>query len=187
MIDSPTETPLEPRRKRRFPPMSGRTKTIIALVVIALAVVGAFFAPPEGNSDNITGDMPNTPTVTITNLLSSTNVNYTFTMQNVQFNVTQVQEAQNFSDDLQHGGNYIVRVWVLAHNTQNQGTGIQFSSIVRLQLADGSLVAAKYISVHPSFLPKSTQKGYFDFPVATQQSLSSLTLHFGNQVISFAS
>lgn len=187
MIDSPIETPPEPQRRKRRPRMSGRTKTIIALVVIALAVVAAFFAPPEGDSDNITGDMPNTPTVTITNMLNSINVNHSFTMQGVQFNVTQIQEAQKFSDDRQRGGNYVVRVWMLVHNTQNQVTGINYSPLVRLQLFDGSLVAAKYISIHPSLLPKSTQKGFFDFPVTNVQPLSSLTLHFGNQVISFAS
>lgn len=167
--------------------MSGRTKTIIALVVIALAVVAAFFAPPEGDSDNITGDLPDTPTVTITNILSSINVDHPFTVQDVQFKVTQVQEAQKFSDDRQRGGNYVVRVWVTAHNPQSQVTGINLATLVHLQLADGSQVAPKYISIPPSFLPKSTQKGYFDFPVTTSQALPSLTLHLGDQVISFAS
>ena len=188
MIESPTQTPPEPRRRRRFPRLSGRTKTIIALVVIALAVVAAFFAPPEGDSNNITGDPPpGTPTVTITNPVGSMSVHHAFTVQGVHFAVTQVQEAQKFSDDRQRGGNYVVRVWLTAHNPQQQVAGVKYESLVRLQLADGMQVAPKYISLAPSFLPGSSQQGYFDFPVPTTEPLTSLSLHFGTQIINFSS
>jgi hypothetical protein len=164
----------------RLPQLSGRAKTIIALAVIAVAVVLAFYAPPEGDSDNITGDEPSTPTVTITNVVSSIPLKQQAMLNGMQLTLTQAVEASKFSDDRRPGGNYVIRVQVVATNTLDSTLGVNYESLVRLQLPDGTMVAPKYISVHPSSLPKSTQNGYFDFPVSAPIPLSALILHLGN-------
>ncbi len=180
------ETPVTPTQQKR-PRLSGRAKTIIAIVIIALAVVLAFFAPPEGDSTNTTGDLPNTPTVSVTNQLSVLPLNRQAMLGAVQLTLTQVTLATKFSDDRRPGGVYVVRVLALAHNTQSTVVGVNYANLVRLQLPDGTIVAPKLISVAPASLPKSTQSGFFDFPVSTVVNLSQLTLHLGNTSISFGS
>lgn len=167
--------------KFRLSRLSGRTKTIIALAVIAVAVVLAFFAPPEGDSNNVTGDMPNTPTVTVLQQFDAISLNQQATVNGVQLTLTKAVEATKFSDDRRPGGAYVIRVSVLAKNPQNTTIGVPYESIVRLELPDGTMVPAKYISVHPSSLPRSLQIGYFDFPVSAPVALSTLKLHLGTQ------
>jgi hypothetical protein len=176
----PKLTPTHRFRWPRFPRLSGRAKTIIALAVIAVAVVLAFYAPPEGDSDNITGDLPYTPTVTMTNVVGSIPLKQQAMLDGMQLTLTQATEASKFSDDRRPGGNYVIRVQVVAENTLDSTLGINYETLVRLQLPDGTLVAPKYISVHPSSLPKSVQSGYFDFPVAAPVPLAALILHLGN-------
>ncbi len=180
------ETPVTPIPKKR-PRLSGRAKTIIAVVIIAIAVVLAFFAPPEGDSTNTTGDLPSTPTVVVTNQLSALPLNRQTVVGAIQLTLTQAVLATKFSDDRRPGGVYVVRVQALAHNPQNTVVGVNYVDLVRLQLPDGTLVAPKFLSVKPASLPKSTQSGFFDFPVSTPVNLAQLTLHVGNTSIPFSS
>lgn len=167
---------------QRLSKLSNRTKTLIGIAVIALAVALVPFAPPEGDANNTTGDQATTPTVTINNLLSTKDLNYKTTLSNVDISITGVMEAQKFSDDRKHIGNYTVRVLMVARNSDQTVRGVDYSSLVRLQLADGTLVPPKYITLKPVSLPKSAQTGYIDFPVTTPVSLSTLTLHLGSGV-----
>ena len=104
----------EVKTKRPF--LSHRAKVILALAVISIFVVLAFFLPSEGDSNNITGDSATTPTFTITHLVATLTVSRSVELSSVHFTVTQVQEAAAFSNDRKHGGTYTVRVYIQALN-----------------------------------------------------------------------
>jgi hypothetical protein len=158
-----------------------RTRVLIGVGIIFLMVLGAlFFAPPEGDSNNVTGDLPDTPTVSITNLTNTLTMNHAFTYQNVQITVTKAMLATKFSDDRKRGGVYTVRVMVHTENKGQSVVGIQYASLARLVLPDGEVIAPKLVSIHPAELPGQPQTGFFDFPVSRQVDLSSLALRFGN-------
>jgi hypothetical protein len=156
-------------------------KILIALAVIAIAVVASFFAPPEGDSNNVTGDQEVTPTVSIINSVGSLMVNRSGVFSGVQVTVTQVQEAKAFSNDRKPAGAYTVRVYVHTLNNGQTPVGVDYASQVRLELSDGQMIVPKYIAVPPVLLPNQKQDGFFDFPVATQVDLSLLVLRLGTE------
>jgi hypothetical protein len=179
-MSSPTEVQSpEPVKKR--PWLSHRTKVIIALVVIGMAVVFAFFAPPEGDSNNITADtIP--ATLTVTNLVGSMTVNRGADYNRVHITVANVQQASKFSDDRKRSGVYTIRVNLTAQTDKGQQSpvGIDYAAIARLQLADGQLIAPKLVNMSPNVLPDRTFTGFIDFPVAAPVNLSNLILRLGS-------
>jgi len=175
----------EVKTKRPF--LSPRAKVILALAVISIFVVLAFFLPSEGDSNNITGDSAITPTVSITHLVATLTVNRGADLNNVHFTVTQVQEATAFSNDREHGGTYTVRVYVQALNRGQAPVGIDYPAQVRLLLPGGQAITPKYIALAPVMLPNQQQDGFFDFPLSGQLDLSSLALRLGsNTMVAFA-
>ena len=160
----------------RIPP---RVRTVLALVVIAIAVVLAFHGPSEGESDNATGDPAFVPTVGITNQVDALTVNKSIVVQGLHITVSQITEAAKFSDDRKRTGNYTVRVMMRTKNSTSQPIGIQYASYLKLVLPNGQQIEPKYISLLPSTLPNGTRDGYADFPLESQVPLSSLSLHFG--------
>ncbi len=168
----------------RTPP---RMRTLLAIVVIAIAVVLAFHGPSEGESDNVTGDPAFIPTVGITNMVDSVSVNKSVDVKGLRLTVTQVMEATKFSDDRKRAGVYTVRVLMHTRNDTPSVIAVQYDALVRLVLANGQEVAPKYISVLPATLPGQPLSGFMDFPITSQVSLSSLTLHFGGDAtVTFA-
>ena len=163
-----------------FSRLSPRIRTLLAIAVIAVAVVLAFHGPSEGESDNATGDPAFVPTVGITNMVDTLAVNKSVDVKGLHLTVSQATEATKFSDDRKRAGVYTVRVMMHTKNSGSQPVGIQFDGYLRLVLANGQVIAPKYISLVPVTLPNSTRDGYADFPLASQVSLSSLTLHFGS-------
>ncbi len=169
------------------PLLSRRAKVILALAIILFFVVLSFFAPPEGDSNNVTGDSPVTPTVSITNPVGTLTVNRGVVLNGVHITVTQVQEAAAFSNDHKRGGTYTVRVYVHALNGGLAPVGIDYASQVHLLLPNGQVIAPKYVAVAPVLLPNEQQDGFFDFPVTAQVDLSSLVLRLGNETtVAFA-
>ena len=169
----------EPVKKR--PRLSHRTKVIIALVIIGIAVVLAFFAPPEGDSSNITADtIP--ATLTVTNLVASLAVNRGADYNQVHITVTTVQQASKFSDDHKRAGVYTIRVRLTAQTDKGQQSpvGIDYATIARLQLVNGQSIAPKLVNMSPNILPNRTYTGFIDFPVAASVNLSNLVLRLGS-------
>ena len=160
-----------------------RVRVTLALVVIGLGVVFTLLYAPKEQDPNIglTAD-PAPPTVGITNLVGSLKVNRSTTYRNVTFTVTQVQEATAFSDDRKRNGTYTVRVEVHAQpgTALQSPTGMDYASLVRLQLTNGETIAPKLISLLPLVMPQQAKDGYFDFPVSTNIPLPSLTLRIGD-------
>ena len=173
-----------PAKKKRgwFSRLSPRMRTILAIVVIAIAVVLAFHGPTEGEVDNVSGDPDPAfvPTIGITNAVDSLTLHKSVNVKGLQLSVSQVTEATKFSDDRKLAGLYTVRVMMHTKNASSNPIGVQFDSYIKLVLANGQVIAPKYMSLVPITLPNSSNDGYADFPLAAQVPLSSLTLQFGN-------
>src|SRR5579883_2403133 len=94
-------------KKRR---LSIKWGSLIGLAVIIVATVLALlYAPPEGESNNVTGDTPPDETsITITNLVEKVPVNQVVTYDHVQITFTQAMLASKFSDDHKRAGTYTV-------------------------------------------------------------------------------
>src|SRR6266704_5827199 len=100
-----------PQLQTRPPILSSRAKTSIGIAVIALVIFLALrYAPPEGDSNNVSGDLPATPTVSITNLQQTVVVNRNISYKGVQIRITDVMLASKFSDDRKRSGIYTIRV-----------------------------------------------------------------------------
>ncbi len=168
------------KKRGRFSRLSPRTRTLLAIAVIAVAVVLAFRGPTEGESDNATGDPAFVPTVGITNRVDVLAVNKSVDVKGLHLTVSQAIEATKFSDDRKRAGTYTVRLMMHTKNNGSQPVGVQFDSYIRLVLADGQVIVPKYISLLPVTLPHGSREGFADFPLASQVPLSSLTLRFGN-------
>lgn len=165
----------KPPKKKRFQ-LTHKQKIGLAIAVICLMVVGAFFAPPEGDSNNASGDPAYVPTVVVTGLVEGQTLNHQVNFHGLQITARQARIAQKFSDDRQRGGNYTLRVDVFVKNVSNQLVGYPYAQSVRLVSADGVSVKSKYISVKPTAMPGSTQTGWIDFPLNRPAPLSSFTL-----------
>jgi len=171
----------EPQKKKRIH-LSGRARVVVAIAIIALLVVIAFFLPHERDSTIVVGDTVG-PTVTATNLISTLTVNRSFDFNNVHFTVTRVSQASAFSDDHKPAGVYTVRVEMQLHSESSLQApiGINYPLLVHLVLPDGQSISPKLVSLIPVILPGGSQSGFFDFPVKAQVVLSTLMLKMGNE------
>lgn len=162
---------------------SSRVRTILALVVIGIAVIVVLLGGSREADPNIgLGADPETPTVGITNPVATLAVNRDLVYQHVTITVTSVQEASAFSDDRKQNGAYTVRVQVHVQpgNEIQSPQGMNYMSLVRLILPNGEAIAPKLSSVLPLIVPQQPKDGYFDFPLTTAVDLSALTLRVGN-------
>ena len=157
-------------------------RVILAIAFISIAVVLSFFLPKEQdpNIGLTTDTVP--PTVGITNPIGSIMVNRSVVYKDITIMVTKAEEAGAFSDDRKLAGTYTVRVHVHVQpgDTIQSPVGIDFASLVLLVLPDGQVISPKLVTTLPIVFPKQAIDGFFDFPVPTQESLSSLTLRVGS-------
>ena len=164
--------------------LSRRVWVIVAIAIIAFAVVLSFFLPHEQDSSTLVGDAT-TPSVMVTNLVSTLMVNRSVDFNNVHLTVIKVSQAATFSDDPKPAGVYTIRVEMQAKSQSgNQAPiGMNYPSLVRLLLPDGQAISPKLVSLAPLVLPTQVQSGYIDFPVNAQVDLSSLMLRLGNETV----
>jgi hypothetical protein len=174
--DAPT-----PRRKRIH--LTPAQRTWLAIAVICIMVVGAFYAPSEGDVDNVTGDLATAPTIVATDLIESTQLNHQLTYHDLQFTIIDAKLAQKFSDDRKPIGNYTLRVDVFVKNVSQNVIGVDYASQVRLLNAYGEVTMTKFISIKPTSVAGSTQTGSFDFALAQPAPLSSFSLQLDNGVV----
>jgi len=158
-------------------------RVILAIAFISIAVVLSFFLPKEQdpNIGLTTDTVP--PTVGITNPIGSIVVNRSVVYKDITIMVTKAEEAGAFSDDRKRAGTYTVRVHVHVQpgDTIQSPVGVDFASLVLLVLPDGQVISPKLVTTLPIVFPKQAKDGFFDFPVPTQESLSSLTLRVGSE------
>jgi hypothetical protein len=159
--------------------LSPRTRTILGVVIILLfTIVAVKYAPPEGEANNVTGDLADTPTVVATNQLSTLAIQQVVTLDGLHVTVKRAVLASNFSDDHKRNGVYTLRVLVDTQNTTSGPLGYPFDANVHLVLPGGQIVATKLISVTAASLPRQAQSGYFDFPLQQPVELAQLKLQF---------
>jgi hypothetical protein len=180
--EQPTQ-PATPAPRRKGIHLTRKQRTWLAIIVIAIMVVCAFYAPPEGDSDNVMGDQAMAPTVVATGLIETVQINHHLTYHGLQFTIIDAKLAQKFSDDRQTTGNYTLRVDVFVKNVSQNVLGVDYASQVRLLVAHGGAIPTRYISIKVTSVPGSTQTGYFDFVLAQPAPLSSFSLRLDNSVV----
>jgi hypothetical protein len=163
---------------RRF--FTPRVRIVLgATIILLITILAVLYAPPEGESDNASGDLPpGTPTIVVTNRLDSIAINRTIEFQGVHIAIKNATLATNFSDDHKLSGNYTLRIEVDAINKSNSVLGVNYASLVYLVMPGGEQVPTKLISVKADALPGQLQSGYFDFPLSTPIPLSDLKVNF---------
>jgi hypothetical protein len=161
--------------------LSPKTRTILGIIIIlVITIMAVKYAPPEGEANNTTGDLPEKPTVVTTNQLSALPIQQAVDLNGIHVSINRAVLASHFSDDRHTGkfGTYTLRVLVDTRNTTSNVLGYPFDANVHLILPDGQLVATKLISVSASSLPKQEQSGFFDFPLQQSVALEQLKLQF---------
>jgi hypothetical protein len=161
--------------------LSPRTRTILGvLIILVITIIAVMYAPPEGEANNVTGDLQETPTVVTVNQLSALPIKQAVDLGGIHVSIKRAVLATKFSDDRKRTGKYTLRVLVDTQNTTQNTLGYPFSANVHLILPDGQIVPTKLISITASSLPREAQSGYFDFPLQQPVELEQLKLQFAS-------
>ena len=159
--------------------LSPRTRTILGVIIIlVITILAVKYTPPQGEANNVTGDLPEKPIVTTINELSALSIQQAVDLGGIHVSIKRAVLASKFSDDRKRIGTYTLRVLVDTQNTTQNVLGYPFDANVRLILPGGQIVATKLISLTASSLPQQAQSGYFDFPLQQQVELEQLKLQF---------
>jgi hypothetical protein len=161
--------------------LSPRTKTILGvLIILIITIVALLYAPPEGEANNVTGDLQQTPTVVTVNQISALPIQQAVNLGGIHVSIKRAVLATKFSDDRKRSGTYTLRVFVDAQNTTKKALGYPFDDNVHLILPDEQIVSTKLISITASLLPQQEQSGFFDFPLQQPVELEQLKLQFAD-------
>jgi hypothetical protein len=159
--------------------LSPRTRAILGvLIILVITIMAVLYAPPEGEANNVTGDLPEMPTVTTVNQLSELSIQQAVDLGGIHVSINRAVLASKFSDDRKRIGTYTLRVHVDTRNPTQNVLGYPFDTNVHLILPDGQIVSTKLISVAASLLPQQAKSGYFDFPLSQPIELEQLQLQF---------
>ncbi|HTK08056.1 MAG TPA: hypothetical protein VL485_12865 [Ktedonobacteraceae bacterium] len=171
-------------KKTRLPVWAQVILTIFVVGIVLVLVL--LFGPREGDTDNVTGDYAETPTVSVTNSIETAMLKQQMDFQGVHITLNSATLAEKFSDDRKRAGTYTLRVLANTENTGKEVVGINYTSVVSLVLPSGQTVAAKLVSIKPTQLPGVVQTGFFDFPVSSKIPLAQLHIRFGTTDIPLA-
>ena len=150
-----------------------------AAIILLITILAVLYAPPEGESNNVSGDLPlGTPTVVVMNRLDSVAINRTVEFKGVHITIKNAALATKFSDDRKRNGKYTLRVNADAINKGDSVLGIAYESLVYLVMPSGESVPTKLISIKADALPGQLQSGFFDFPLSAPVPLSDLKVIF---------
>jgi hypothetical protein len=161
--------------------LSPKTRTILGvLIILVITIIAVMYAPPEGEANNVTGDLQETPTVVTVNQLSALPIKQAVDLGGIHVSIKRAVLAEKFSDDnrKQPAGTYILRVLVDTRNTTQNALGYHFDTNVHLILPDGQILATKRISIPPLLLSQQAKSGYFDFLLQQPIELEQLKLQF---------
>ncbi len=178
------------KKKNWLASLSPMRRTTLGIIVIAFAiVVGVIYGPHYDTDNTTTGDSP-TPIVTVIGLASTLTVNRSFVYQGVTITVTSVEQAQSFSDDgkSQYGHKkYVLRVnlHVQAPKSQHGPLGLDYTSLSRLILSDGTQMSPNLAQISPDILPGQDEDGFLDFWVNTPLNLSQLGFALDGEALTF--
>src|SRR5439155_25484759 len=77
--------------------LSPRTRTILGvLIILVITIIALLYAPPEGEANNVTGDLQATPTVVATNQLSALAVKQTVDLGGIHVSIKRAVLPRNF-------------------------------------------------------------------------------------------
>jgi hypothetical protein len=180
----------QPQKKNWLTSLSPVQRTTLGIIIIALIVLmGAIYGPHYDTDNTTTGDSP-PPTVTVTGQTSMLNVNRSLIYQGVTISVTNVVQAQSFSDDgkSQYAHTrYVLRVYLHVQAPKNQrgALGLNYPASARLLLSDGTAVSSNLAQISPDILPGQDENGFLDFWVKTPLNLSELAFALNGDTIAF--
>jgi hypothetical protein len=170
--------------------MSPLARTLLGLLIIAVIVaLGVIYGPHYDDTNTTTGDAP-PATITVSGQLDALTVNRSIFYQKVTITVTTVVQARSFSDDgksqYAHAP-YVLRVYlhVQAPGNQQGALGIDYPTLARLVLHNGTQMRPNLVQVSPAILPAQNTRGFLDFWTSAPQQLSSLTFLLGRTAIAF--
>lgn len=160
--------------------LSPKMRIALGIAIIALVTIMAvLYAPPEGESNNVSGDQPLiTPTVAVIQPQSSQEIQRQIEFQGMHLTIKNAAVAQKFSDDRKRIGKYTLRVQVDAINKSQKVIGVEYSSLVYLIIPDKEPIATKLISIKAVAMPDQLQSGFFDFPLDQPVNLDDARLEF---------
>lgn len=150
-----------------------------AAIILLITILAVLYAPPEGESNNVSGDLPlGTPTIIVLNQRDSVAINRAIEFKGVHIAIKDAILATKFSDDHKRNGTYTLRIDANAINKSNSVVGIAYESLVYLVMPSGEKMPTKLISIKADALPGQLQSGFFDFPLSAPVSLSDLKVMF---------
>ena len=165
-------------------------RTVLGIIVIALAVVmGVIYGPHYDTDTTTTGDSP-PPTVTVTGLANALTINRSLVYQGVTVTVARAEQAQSFSDDgkSQYANTrYVLRIYlhVQAPKDQRGALGLNYISLSRLVLSDGTQISSNIAQISPDILPGQNEDGFLDFWTSAPLNLSQLAFTLDGNTVAF--
>ena len=170
--------------------LSPLQRTSLGIITIAIVIVlGVIYGPHYDVDNTTTGDSP-PPTVIVTGLANTLNVNRSVVYQGVTVTVTRVAQAQSFSDDgkSQYGHTkYVLRVYlhVQAPKSQRSALGLDYTGLSHLVLSNGTQMNSSLAQISPDILPGQNEDGFLDFWVNTPLNLSQLAFTLNGNTVAF--
>jgi hypothetical protein len=178
------------QKKSWLASLSPMQRTVLGIVIIALVVaLGVIYGPHYDTDNTTTGDSP-PPTVTVNGQVGALNVNRSLVYQGVTITVTNVVQAQSFSDDgkSQYAHTkYVLRIYLHVQSSKSQQgpVGLNYTNLSHLVLSDGSQVRSNIAQISPDILPGQDEKGFLDFWTAAPLDLTQLAFALDGQTIAF--
>lgn len=178
------------QKKNWLASLSPMQRTILGILIIAFVVaIGVIYGPHYDTDNTTTGDSP-APTVTINGQIGALEVNRSLVYQGVTITVTNVVQAQSFSDDgkSQYAHTkYVLRIYLHVQSPKSQQgpLGLNYADLSRLILHDGTQVHSNLAQISPDILPGQNEEGFLDFWIKTPLDLTRLVFSLNGQTIAF--
>jgi hypothetical protein len=104
--------------------------------------------------------------------------------------VVRAEQAQSFSDDGKSqyaNAKYVLRIFlhVQAPRSQHAALGLDYISLSRLILNNGTQISSNIAQISPDILPGQNEDGFLDFWTNTPLNLSQLGFALNGDTIAF--
>jgi hypothetical protein len=143
---------------------------LILVVVVTYAVWGWLYGVQSG----IHVDQPSSSAAITMNVQRSA------TYADIDFTLTNVQYAQQFSNDSLHNSPATIRATIQVKNPTRNAIDLAYYDIVRLLVPKQQPIVPINLALPAVSKPGSLQTGWIDFPVAKDTALKTLQLQLGN-------
>jgi len=155
---------MKPSQKAR---KSGVGRVVLVLVLLVLLGTAGYFGW------RFLGINAGQPAIT------TTPINATVTYAGVALTVQQAQQSQRFIDDPNTDTAGMVRLSIQGKNAGTTPVNLVYTTIARLVLPGGKVVAPTYVKSDVSLAPGATQTSVVDFAVPSDIKVEQLVLRVG--------